>query len=107
VFGSRFFDVQRSRKAAQLIAWRKLAHAWIVLCSPHKNSKEPQMPNVGSWKIESEGEADEYLKDLLSKPEYRRVDELLLRAQAHVPDKEIRVYFINKGREMLRTYGIS
>lgn len=62
------------------------------------------MPNVGSWKIESEGEADEYLKDLLSKPEYRRVDELLLRAQAHVPDKEIRVYFINKGREMLRTY---
>jgi hypothetical protein len=65
------------------------------------------VPNIEEWKIESEAEADDYLKDVLSKPEYRRVDELLLRAQAHVPNKEIRVYFINKGREMLKAYGIS
>jgi predicted methyltransferase len=64
------------------------------------------MPNIEGYTIDSEDEADDYLKDLLSKPEYRRDDEVLLRAQAHVPDACIRVYFIDKGREMLKAYGV-
>ena len=76
------------------------------MCPHVHRQKGAQMPNVESWKIESEAEADAYLKDMLSKPEYRRDDELLLRAQKHVPDAAIRVYFIDKGREMLKDYGV-
>ncbi len=64
------------------------------------------MPSIESWTIDSEGEADDYLKDLLAKPEYRRLDEVLLRAQKYIPDARIRVYFIDKGKEMLKAYGI-
>jgi hypothetical protein len=68
--------------------------------------KGANMPNIESWTIDSEEEANDYLKDLLAKPEYRRVDEVLLRAQKYIPDARIRVYFINKGKEMLKGYGI-
>ncbi len=64
------------------------------------------MPNIESWKIESKQEADDYLKDLLDKPDYRRLDEVLLRAQKHVPDAQIRAYFIDKGKALLKAYGV-
>lgn len=61
---------------------------------------------VESWKIETEEEADSYLRDLLSKPEYRSMDEVQARAQRFVPDDQLRAYFINKGREILGSYGV-
>lgn len=64
------------------------------------------MPNIESFKIENEQEADDYLKDLLDKHEYRRVDEVLLRAQKLIPDARLRVYFIDKGKAMLKAYGV-
>lgn len=64
------------------------------------------MPNIESYRIDSEYEADDYLKHLLDEPEYRRDDEILLRAQKFIPDVCIRVYFIDKGREMLKAYGV-
>jgi hypothetical protein len=64
------------------------------------------MTNIESFRIDSIEEAIDYLKDLLDKPEYRREDEVLLRAQAYVPDVAIRVYFIDKGRELLNNFGV-
>lgn len=55
--------------------------------------------------IESESEADSYLKDLLEKNEYRSIDEIKMRAQKYIKDPNIKNYFINKGKEILKTYG--
>jgi uncharacterized protein (DUF1810 family) len=64
------------------------------------------MPNIESWKIESIDEADAYLKDLLAKPEYRSLDEIQIRANQYIEDPDVKKYFITKGREILKGYGI-
>ena len=62
-------------------------------------------PAIESYRIESESEADYYLKSILEKREYRSMDEVKMRAQKYIKDDHLRVYFINKGKEMLKKYG--
>jgi hypothetical protein len=60
---------------------------------------------IGEFKIDNEAEADYYLIEFLSKPEYRSMDEVVIRAQ-EIKYPRLKVSFINKGKEMLRVYGI-
>lgn len=60
---------------------------------------------VELFKIESEDEADYYLTELLRDPENRSMTEVLLREQEYVKDPRVKVYFINKAKEMLAAYG--
>ena len=53
---------------------------------------------VGPFKIESESEADEYLKDLLSHPEYRSMSEVCSRARALIKDQQLRDYFVSAAK---------
>jgi hypothetical protein len=55
--------------------------------------------------IESEAEADDYLRDLLKKHEYRSMNEVYMRAQKYTKDEHLKLYFINKAKEILKTYG--
>jgi len=59
---------------------------------------------VESFRIETESEADDYLKDLLAKPEFRSMDEVAMRAHKLIPDQRIVEYFTNRAREILQTY---
>ncbi len=54
--------------------------------------------------IENESEADNYLKDLLAKPEYRSMDKVTIRAQKYIKDEHLKNYFSNKAKEILKTY---
>jgi len=56
---------------------------------------------IEPFKIENEGEADEYLAALLAKDEYRSIDEVNLRAGKYITDAHLRVYFVTKAKEML------
>lgn len=56
---------------------------------------------VEKFKIESESEADSYLKDLLSKDEYRTIHVVRERAVRHIPDEQLRAYFIIQGEKIL------
>jgi hypothetical protein len=60
---------------------------------------------VTQFRIESESEADEYLRDLLSKPEYQSMNEVEIRKQRHITDPTLKIYFMDKAKEMLRAYG--
>ena len=60
---------------------------------------------IGEFKIESESEADHYLRNLLAQHKYRSMDEVRSRAR-EIKDPRIKPYFINKGKEMLKAYGI-
>jgi hypothetical protein len=60
---------------------------------------------IGEFKIESESEADYYLRNLLAQHKYRSMDEVHSRAR-EIKDPRIKLYFINKGKEMLKAYGI-
>ena len=55
--------------------------------------------------IESESEADDYLRDLLEKHEYRSMNEVKMRAQKYIKDAHLKHYFINKAKEISKTYG--
>jgi hypothetical protein len=66
---------------------------------------EPGEITVKSFMIESEYEADDYLRDLLAKHEYRSMNEVNKRAQEYIKDENLKNYFINKAREILKTYG--
>lgn len=57
---------------------------------------------VGPFVIESEFEADEYLTDLLNRPEYRSMDEVRRRAAVYIKDERLENYFINKAKECLQ-----
>ena len=61
---------------------------------------------VEPFKIENETEADEYLKDLLATPQYRSMNEVQIRAQTYITDAQLKKYFIDKARDILKTYGI-
>lgn len=56
---------------------------------------------VEPFRIESESEADDYLKDLLAKPEYRSMNEVNSRAHQYITDEGLRIYFIDKAKEIL------
>ena len=55
-------------------------------------------------KIQSELEADEYLEALFAHPEQMSMTELELHAQNRIVDKNIKAYFMSKGKEQLKTY---
>jgi hypothetical protein len=55
--------------------------------------------------IENESEADYYLRDLVGKHEYRSMNEVTMRAPKYIKDKYLINYFINKAKEILKTYG--
>jgi len=59
------------------------------------------MIKIEPFMIESESEADSYLKDLLTKSEYRSMDEVKIRAQKFIRDANLKNYFINKAKEIL------
>jgi hypothetical protein len=60
---------------------------------------------IGEFKIESESEADYYLRNILAQHKYRSMNEVNSRAR-EIKDPRIKEYFTNKGREMLKAYGI-
>ena len=62
------------------------------------------MSPIESFKIEIESEADEYLKDLLKIKENRSMNEVSTRAQGLIKDENLKNYFINKAREILKSY---
>jgi hypothetical protein len=57
------------------------------------------------FKIENESEADDYLKELFERPEYRSMDEAHRRAQELIEDPRLKIYFIDEARERLKAYG--
>ncbi|MFM4719088.1 hypothetical protein [Aeromonas bivalvium] len=56
---------------------------------------------IQRFKIESETEADFFLKDLLARDEYRSMSEIRVRAHKLISDETLRMHFINKGKQML------
>ena len=54
---------------------------------------------IQSYMIENETDADEYLTDLLKKPEYRSMDVVQTRAAKYIKDARVKNYFINKANE--------
>ena len=56
--------------------------------------------------IEDVAEADAFLRDLLAKDEYRFMDEVIVRASKLVPDENLRMYFINKGKQILEALAV-
>lgn len=63
------------------------------------------MSQIEIFKIESESEADAYLKELLEKEEYRSMDEVKMRSQKFIEDENLKNYFIDKARGILKSYG--
>lgn len=61
---------------------------------------------IERFKIENVAEADAFLRDLLAKDEYRSVDEVIVRARKLVPDENLRMYFINKGKQILEALAV-
>lgn len=58
---------------------------------------------IEPFQIEDKSEADNYLRDLLAKPEYRSTDEVQQRADKYIKDAKLKNYFITKAAEMLKT----
>ena len=58
--------------------------------------------SVEPFMIESESEADDFLRDLLSKDQYRSMDEVRIRAQKYINDVNLKNYFIDKAKELLK-----
>jgi hypothetical protein len=59
---------------------------------------------IEAYKIQSEIEADTYLEEMFDKPEYRSIDEVMIRASRYIIDEPIRRYFIHKAKEMLAQF---
>jgi len=53
---------------------------------------------IQSYMIENETDADEYLTDLLEKPEYRSMGEVHMRVAKYIKDEPLKNYFINKAK---------
>jgi hypothetical protein len=67
-----------------------------------KGAKRMAVGSVQTFQIEHTTEADDYLSDLLKNPKYRSMSEVLIRAQRLIPDNEIRAYFVNKAKKLLK-----
>lgn len=61
---------------------------------------------IERFKVENVTEADAFLRELLAKDEYRSMDEVVARARELVPDENLRIYFINKGKQMLEALAV-
>ncbi|WP_116138083.1 hypothetical protein [Trinickia diaoshuihuensis] len=59
--------------------------------------------NIESYKIESEDEADAYLKDLFSDPQRRSMAEAAARADKYITSEHIRNYFLSQAKKSLST----
>jgi hypothetical protein len=59
--------------------------------------------SVEPFAIENEGEADAYLRDLLSHREFRSMDEVRIRAGKYIKDAHLKDYFINQATELVKT----
>ncbi|WP_445367849.1 hypothetical protein ACH5Y9_23980 [Methylomonas sp. BW4-1] len=57
---------------------------------------------IEKFKIESESEADAFLRDLLSNQEYRSMNEVEYRAQELIINEPLRKYFMHKAQELLK-----
>ena len=57
---------------------------------------------IETFKIESEAEANDYLRDLLARPEYRSMAEIEHRAHTVVSGDDLKKYFVAKGAEILK-----
>ncbi|MEA9588735.1 hypothetical protein VC279_02955 [Xanthomonas sp. WHRI 10064A] len=57
---------------------------------------------IEPYKIESESEADAYLRDLLAKEEFRSMREVEQSATQFIQDHKLRAYFINQAKEILK-----
>jgi hypothetical protein len=55
--------------------------------------------------IDSESEADDYLTDLLKDLTNRSMDVVTIHAQERIKDANIKTYFVNKAKVMLKAYG--
>ncbi len=55
-----------------------------------------------TFEIAHEAEADEHLRDLLAKPEYRSMAEVKRRAHEIVSGYNLKKYFVAKGAEILK-----
>jgi hypothetical protein len=58
---------------------------------------------IEPFQIENEQEADDYLRDLFKKPEFRSLDEVHVRARKYIKSDHLKNYFINKASEFLKT----
>jgi hypothetical protein len=58
---------------------------------------------IQSFRIDTESDADEYLDELLRDSKYRSMDEIEGRAQTLIKDEKIRDYFVERGKEKLKT----
>jgi hypothetical protein len=56
---------------------------------------------IEKFKIESESEADAFLKDLLTDQRFRSIGEVEHRAQQLIISEQLRTYFISKAQELL------
>jgi len=56
---------------------------------------------IETFVIDHESIADEYLRDLLKKPENRSMDVVERHADLRIKDARIRAYFITNAKEML------
>lgn len=56
---------------------------------------------IERFKIENVTEADLFLRDLLAKDQYRSMDVVIARARELILDDDLRMYFINKAKEIL------
>ena len=56
---------------------------------------------VEPFKIDNLYEADNYLQELFKEPKYLSMAEVNERAQKYINDKDLRIYFVEKGRKML------
>jgi len=61
---------------------------------------------VEPFKIEDETQADKYLKDLLAKRQYRSMSEVQIRARNYITDAQLKKYFTDKAKDILKTYDI-
>ncbi|UGY29935.1 hypothetical protein HU675_0020995 [Bradyrhizobium septentrionale] len=64
--------------------------------------------SVGSFRIENEIYADEYLDALLAEPKYRSMDEVRMRAAKFIPNAKVKTYFIvglPKAKKFIRDRG--
>lgn len=56
---------------------------------------------IEPYVISDKQEAEFYLKDLLKDPKNRHIDEVTLRANRLIKDREIRDYFISEAKKEL------
>jgi len=60
---------------------------------------------VAPFSIENETRAEEYLRNLFRNPAYRSMQEIHKSAEKYIVDANVRTYFVNRAKSILRSYG--